>query len=194
MFEIDLCSRGRHILEDVNKMAKSGMEKMGCIDFLVDNAAVRTTAPLDNLTEGIWDTALDVNPKGMFTCCKEFSSIMITQGSASIVSISSIGGILVNTHALHCFAAKAGGVHLTRSIARYLAPEIRVNAVASGWLKETGMIPDLTEETLNRIGAKTPLRKLGTPADFTEALLFLAASAHFVTGQLSVVEGGITIS
>lgn len=83
---------------------------------------------------------------------------------------------------------------MTRNLARYLAPEVRVNAVAPGWLTEPGMVPDLTEETLNKIRARPPLRRLGTPADVTEVVLFLAASAHFVTGQLIVVDGGITIS
>jgi 3-oxoacyl-[acyl-carrier protein] reductase len=180
-------------LVDVTRMAATVMEKMGRIDFLINNAGFRTTASIDQLDEKAWDEVIDVNLKGIFTCCKEFGAIMKTQGSGSIVNISSIGGIVVDVYAPHYSAAKAGGIHLARNLARSLAPEVRVNTVAPGWLS-VGMIPDLPEETLNKIKLKTPLNRIGTPGDVTEVVLFLAAAAHFVTGQLVVVDGGISIS
>lgn len=179
-------------LAEVTRMAGTVMEKMGRVDFLINNAGFRTTASIDQLDEGGWDEVVDVNMKGIFTCCKEFGSIMKTQGSGSIVNISSIGGIVVDVHAPHYSAAKAGGIHLARNLARSLAPQVRVNTVAPGWLS-VGMIPDLPAETLNKIKSKTPLNRLGTPSDVTEVVLFLAAAAHFVTGQLIVVDGGISI-
>ena len=178
----------QQIAETINKI----IDKFSKIDILVNNAGIARDNLVLRLSENDWDSVLAVNLKGAFICSKVCSKYMVKQRSGKIVNISSIIGIVGNAGQANYSASKAGLIGLTKSLARELGSRnVCVNAVAPGYIKTrmTDKLPDkLKEEMLKSI----PLNRLGTPADVSQAVVFLASSeANYITGQVLVVDGGM---
>ncbi len=181
---------------EVRAMVERAVDAFGSVDVLVNNAATTAFvnfADLDGLSEEQWDRILAVNLKGPFFCSRAVAGAMKAAGAGAIVNIASIAGIRAVGSSIAYAASKAGLINLTIALARVLAPEVRVNCVAPGfidtrWLRQgLGSVFELAKQ---RTAEQTPLRRVSTPEDVAQVVLSLIEGADFVTGQTIVVDGG----
>jgi 3-oxoacyl-[acyl-carrier protein] reductase len=181
-------------MEDCESIVSTCMDNFEKIDILVNNAGITRDNILLRMSEEEWDRVIDVNLKGTFNCVKAFARPMIKQRSGRIINISSVIGLGGNAGQANYAASKAGIIAFSKSVASELGSRgITCNVVAPGFI-ETDMTKELPEEM--REGAKQgiPLKRLGTPEDIASSVLFLAgAGAAYVTGQVIVVDGGMTL-
>lgn len=181
----------------VRTMVQKTVEQLGRIDILVNNAGFTKRIDhrdLEGVSEEVWDRTMDVNLKGIFFCCRAVVPYMKQQGNGSIINIASVAGIKGTGSSIPYAASKGGVITLTKSLARVLAPEIRVNAVAPG-LVETRWIQGWDDVDQARQQAIREMRmgRILTPEDVAEVVLFLATQASMVTGQTIVIDGCRTI-
>lgn len=180
---------------DVSKRAEvlalfAAIEKdFGRLDILVNNAGIFFPAKFEDLTEEQWDRILDVNLKSQFLCSQAAAPLLRRSGQGRIINFASLGGILAWPAYTHYCVSKAGVIMLTRCLARALAPEITVNAIAPGTISFPNDAPEIAESFIQR----APLGRTGTPQDIEDAVVFLAQSP-FVTGQVLVVDGGRSLT
>lgn len=171
-----------------NALART-VERFGRLDIVVNNAGKYEDVAFEAMSEQQWDDMLDTNLKGPFLVSRYAVPLLRRAGGGRIINIASIGAIRAfPTHAHYC-ASKAGLAHLTRAMARALAPEIQVNAVAPGLIC-TG--PQLSKWE-QRMCERTPLRRAGTVADVAAAVRFLATCNPFITGEMLAVDGGLSL-
>jgi NAD(P)-dependent dehydrogenase (short-subunit alcohol dehydrogenase family) len=162
--------------------------EFGRLDVLVNNAGMFFPAKFEELTEEQWDTILDANLKSQFLCSQTAAPLLSRGGQGRIINFASLGGLLAWPAYTHYCVSKAGVIMLTRCLARALAPEITVNAIAPGTISFPGDAPDIAEDFIRR----APLHRTGGPQDIDAAVIFLARSP-FITGQVLVVDGGRTL-
>jgi 3-oxoacyl-[acyl-carrier protein] reductase/pteridine reductase len=178
----------------VRAMMKEAGRELGRIDILVNNAANYEDVPFEKLTVKQWDAIFASNARGPFLVSREALKWMRRKRGrnagpieAKIINMGSLGGLRPwPTHAHYC-ASKAALHMLTKAMAKALAPEIAVNAVAPG-------VIDLGEESrsfMRHMAAETPMRRNGSGEDVAEAVLFFATAPQFITGQILVVDGGL---
>ena len=179
-------SRPRQVAAMFGKVEKS----FDRLDVLVNNAGVFFPRTWDEIEEKDWDRVLGANLKGPFFCAQAAARIMMRQGGGDIINISSLGGLQAWPSYAHYCASKAGLISLTRTLAKALAPMIRVNSVAPGSI----LFPD-EERTpaVRKIISAIPLRKGGSADDIAQTVLFLATRSDFITGQVFAVDGGKSI-
>ena len=178
------------IATQVQDMVETIIGKFGRIDILVNNAGITRDALLKDMTEDMFNMALNVNLKGVWLCIKHVAPYMAEQRYGKIVNISSraaSGAVAQSNYS----AAKAGVVGLTRSIALEFAHlNINVNAVSPGFVY-TPLTCAYDQNIIDRKVETTPLRRGGKPDDIANAVLFLASDeASFITGQTLNVCGG----
>jgi NAD(P)-dependent dehydrogenase (short-subunit alcohol dehydrogenase family) len=180
--QADLCS-----LAQIKRLFQQTVDQFGRLDILVNSAANFLPAHLDDTTEKMWDTALDTNLKAPFFCAQA-AAPLLKQSRGVIINFADIGGILPwPGYIPHC-ASKAGVIMLTKCLAKALAPEVRVNAIAPGTITMSG---DPTEWEADFI-RRAPLHRTGTPDDVADAISYLIHS-KFVTGQVLIIDGGRTL-
>jgi len=179
----------------VRAMMKEAGRELGRIDILVNNAANYETAEFERLTVAQWDAIFASNARGPFLVSREALPWMRrkrgagTSGvEAKIINMGSLGGLRPwATHAHYC-SSKAALHMLTKVMAKALAPEIAVNAVAPGMI-------DLKEKSaaafMRRMARQTPMRRNGRAEEIAEAVLFFATAPQFITGQILAVDGGL---
>ena len=184
---------------DVSKQAEavdlmaSAEREYGRIDFLINNAGWSTRVPhaqLDDLTDEIWSHTMDVNLHGLFYCVRAAVPYLKKQEGSSIVNISSVASITGQGSSMVYAASKAGVVTMTKSLARALAPGIRVNVVLPGFVRTR--FAGWPQETFDASEKITPLRRLPSVEDIAEATFFMAAVAKSTTGEKLVVDGGMS--
>ncbi len=182
----------------VNALKAQVAEAFGRIDVLVNNAGIARNAAAEAMTDEDWHDVVDVNLNGVFYASRTFGAHMLERGRGAIVNIASMSGLIVNKPQGQAAynAAKAGVIHLTRSMAaEWAARGVRVNAVSPGYIGT-----DMTRSALERFPdwgrewmAMTPAGRLGTPRDVALAVTYLASdAAAYVTGANLVVDGGYT--
>ena len=160
---------------------------LGGIDVLVNNAANYETAEFEKLTVAQWDAIFASNARGPFLVSRE-ALPYLRKRRGRIVNMGSLGGLRPwATHAHYC-SSKAAVHMLTKVMAKALAPEVAVNAVAPGMI-------DLGEKAaasfMRRMARQTPMRRNGTAADIVAAVMFFATAPSFITGQVLAVDGGL---
>ncbi len=168
-------------------------ERFGGVDVLVNNAGVAVDGVIGLVNEDDMDTVIDLNLKATIRVTRAVVRRMLRQGTGRVINISSIVG-LSGYRGLGVYSAtKAALDGLTRSLARELGGKgITVNSVAPGYLL-TEMSHGLDADDLKQIERRTPAGRLGEPEDVAAAVLFLASpQAAFITGQVLVVDGGLT--
>ena len=181
---------------EVRSMVERAQDAFGSIDVLVNNAATTTFvnfADLEALTEEQWDRILAVNLKGPFFCSRAVAEHMKAAGEGAIVNIASVAGVRAIGSSIAYAASKAGLINLTVALARVLAPEVRVNCVAPGFIDTRWLRRGLGSafEPIKRQAAEqTPLGRVSTPEDIAQVVLSLIEGADFVTGQTIVADGG----
>lgn len=178
-------------------MVEAAIGALGGLDFLVNNAGTSGTrdkippAELDQMTEEFWQLLLNTNLIGAFRCAHAAAEALKARKGA-IVNMTSIAGIGQQGSSIAYAASKSALVSLTRSLARGLAPEVRVNAVAPGQTR-TPWTEDWPEERKQWARDQSVLKRRSNPEDIAEAVLYLCAGAGMVTGHVLVVDGGMTL-
>ena len=167
--------------------------EFGRLDVLVNNAA-RTHfvnhSHLEELTEEMWDQILQTNLKGPYFCTRAAAPLLRKSGAGAVVNVSSIAGLSGEGSSIAYAASKGGLNTMTRSLARALAPQIRVNAVCPGPVDSRWLKAVMTEADLAARTASYPLQRPAQPDDIADAVIFLATGTTLTTGQCLVVDGG----
>ncbi|MFQ5514924.1 MAG: SDR family NAD(P)-dependent oxidoreductase [Myxococcota bacterium] len=184
---------------DCRAMVDAAVREFGRLDILVNNAATTSFVPhseLERVADEDWDRILAVNVKGPFQCARAARGALEASGNAEIVNVSSVAGIAGMGSSIPYCASKAALNVLTVSLARVLAPRIRVNAVAPGaitgrWL-QAGLGPayDAVMESFKQGAA---LQRVCEPEDVADAILGLITGSDLVTGQVLICDGGMTL-
>jgi len=177
--------------EDVQRMIEESVKHFGAIDILVNNAGIVFGVPILEKTVEQWERTLRVNLIGTFLCIKYALPHMKGRVGAAIVNISSTNGIdSLSPESADYDTSKAGVISLTKNFAQTLAPEIRVNSVAPGWV-DTEINKDLSKEFIKSETDKIALGRWGRPEEIAKTVLFLCSEdASFITGSTIVVDGG----
>jgi 3-oxoacyl-[acyl-carrier protein] reductase len=183
----------RHMLATVG-------ERFGHLDALVNNAG--TTAKwkikdLESLDMAEWDRVFAVNVRGTFQVTRAAVPLLKKGTDPAIVNTASIVGLRPGPQPLPYAASKAAIVNLTKTLAYNLGPEIRVNAVAPGWMEGDWMqrmLGDKYEDLMGKRAKLTPLRRCVTADDVAETMLSLIEGNRFVTGEVVVIDGGFSSS
>jgi NAD(P)-dependent dehydrogenase (short-subunit alcohol dehydrogenase family) len=173
--------------KSVREMVKEVAAELGGIDVLVNNAANYETAEFEKITLAQWDAIFASNTRGPFLVSRE-ALPYLRKRQGRIINMGSLGGLRPwATHAHYC-SSKAAVHMLTKVMAKALAPEIAVNAVAPGMI-------DLGEKAaaafMKKMAKQTPMHRNGTAADIAAAAMFFAAAPQFITGQVLAVDGGL---
>jgi len=185
---------------DCRRLVETAVKELGRLDVLVQSAGVTSFiahADLDKVADDDWDRILNVNLKGPFQCARAARKPMQDAGAGAIVNVSSIAGVAGVGSSIPYCASKAALNNLTVTLARALAPTIRVNAVAPGfitgrWLE--GGLGAGYEPIKKAMESRAPLKKVCSPEDVADAILGLVTGSELVTGQVLVVDGGLLIA
>jgi 3-oxoacyl-[acyl-carrier protein] reductase len=183
----------------VRAMIKGVEGAFGRLDALVNNAG--TTAAwkpkdLETLSLDEWDRVFAVNVRGLFQVTRA-SIKLLRQSQGCVVNTASIVGLRPGPQPLPYAASKAAVVNLTKTLAWNLGPEIRVNAVAPGWMEGDWMkrmLSDKYDDLMGKRAKATPLKRVVTADDVAETMMSLILSNRFVTGEVIVIDGGFTAS
>jgi 3-oxoacyl-[acyl-carrier protein] reductase len=174
-------------------LARCGQE-LGRLDVLVNNAGTTYFVEhrdLEGLTEAMWDRILAVNLKGPYFVTRAAVELLRASGGGAIVNVASVAGIAGSGSSIAYAASKGGLITMTKSLARALAPQIRVNAVCPGPIRSRWLAG--REAMIEAALAVTPLARASTPEEVADVIVFLACDAGMMTGQAVVVDGGRTM-
>ena len=183
----------------VRAMAKQVEAAFGRLDVLVNNAG--TTAAwkpkdLETLSLEEWDRVFAVNVRGLFQVTRA-AVPLLKASKGCIVNTASIVGLRPGPQPLPYAASKAAVVNLTKTLAWNLGPDIRVNAVAPGWMEGEWMkrmLKDKYADLMEKRAKATPLRRVVRADDVADTMMSLVQSNRFVTGEVIVIDGGFTAS
>jgi NAD(P)-dependent dehydrogenase (short-subunit alcohol dehydrogenase family) len=181
---------------ECRRLAEAIAARESSLDVLVNNAGATWGAPLEQFDEAAWQRALALNVEGVFHLTKFLLPLLGAAGTADeparVINIGSIDGIRVPLMENYSYSASKAAVHmLTRHLAKRLAPEITVNAIAPGPF-ESKMMAATLEAFGEQIAANAPLKRIGRPDDMAGAAIYLASRAGaYLTGAVIPVDGGI---
>jgi 3-oxoacyl-[acyl-carrier protein] reductase len=183
----------------VRAMLQQVKQRFGRLDVLVNNAG--TTASwkpkdLETLSLEEWDRVFAVNVRGLFQVTRA-AVPLLKEAKGCVVNTASIVGLRPGPQPLPYAASKAAVVNLTKTLAWNLGPEIRVNAVAPGWMEGDWMkrmLKDKYDDLMGKRAKATPLKRVVTADDVAETMMSLVQSNRFVTGEVIVIDGGFTAS
>jgi 3-oxoacyl-[acyl-carrier protein] reductase len=184
----------------VRKMLAAVGEAFGHLDALVNNAGITASwkpRDLESLDMDEWDRVFAVNVRGTFQVTRAAVPLLKKGSNPSIVNTASIVGLRPGPQPLPYAASKAAIVNMTKTLAWNLGPDIRVNAVAPGWMEGDWMQRMLGEKYEDLMGKRaklTPLRRCVTADDVAETMMTLITANRFVTGEIIVIDGGFTSS
>ncbi len=175
-------------MEELPRLVETVEAKLGPVDILVNNAGIFGAAEWDKVSEDFWDRFQNVNLKAQFFLAQAAAPGMKKRGRGRIVNLASMGGMRAWPSFIPYCVSKAGAIMLTRCLARALAPEVTVNAVAPGTIQFSGETID--ENYIRR----APLHRTGSGDDIAKAVLYFCTQAEFVTGQVLLVDGGYSLT
>ena len=180
-------------------MVEEAERVFGRLDVLVNNAGTTRFIPhddLDAVTEDDWNTILGVNLRGAFQCTRAARALLCADGGGEVVMTSSVAGLIGTGTSIPYCASKAGLNNLTVTLARVLGPDVRVNAVAPGfldgsWLRDS--LGDQYETIKGVMASRSPLGRVSSPDDVGEVILSIITGSDLITGHVVPVEAGILI-
>ncbi|WP_283402031.1 SDR family oxidoreductase [Halorubrum sp. DM2] len=176
--------------DSLETLRDTTIEEVGDVDILVNSAGTVAQSPITEMTDEEWQQDIEVDLTGVFTACRVFAREM---DAGSIINISSMSADQAReARAAYC-AAKSGVNGLTRAAAADLAPDIRVNAIAPGFVKTEMAGPKLDDgsEFRETVDERTPMGRVATPDEMVGTALYLASdAASFTTGEVITVDGG----
>jgi 3-oxoacyl-[acyl-carrier protein] reductase len=171
------------------------VEQFGTVDLLVANAGIWEGAPVEELSEEVWDRVIDANLKGTWAACRAVVPLMKKQRRGGIVIVSSTAGQRGEAGYSNYAASKGGQISFTKALAVELAPDIRVNSVAPGWVDtdlNNGVFGD--PQFRQKIVDGIPLQRVASADDVALAIVFLASNwAGHITGEILNVNGGAVL-
>lgn len=205
----ELTAAGHHALfvhtdvtseSSIKQAVEQTVAHFGKLNLLVNNAGITFRYTATTMDEAQWNTAMDVDVKGVWLCCKYALPHMIEAGSGSIVNLSSVHGRVTAPKHFPYGAAKAAVLGLTRNLALdYGAQNIRVNAICPGWVRSEAVQQWIDSQPdprayEDRILSFQPLGRIGTPEEIANLVAFIASDeASYMTGAELVIDGGLTI-
>lgn len=189
--DVMLCKCNVSSEDGVKGMVNSIIDNYGNIDVLVNNAGIAIDTTFDDKKIENFKKILNVNLIGPFILSREVGNCMLKQGFGSIINVSSTNALdTYYEYSLDYDASKAGLVSLTHNLAKYYAPNIRVNAVAPGWVG-TEMNKELDSSYIKEECDKIYLKRFAKPEEIAKAIYFLASDdASYITGEVLRVDGG----
>src|SRR5271168_4208194 len=171
-------------LGEIKNLLAQTAQHFGRLDILINSAANFFETPFALTTEAEWNRALDSNLKAPFFCAQ--AAVPLLKSSRGvIINFADVGGILGWPGFIPHSISKAGVIMLTRTLAKELAPEVRVNAIAPGTITMPGDPPEWEADFVKL----APLQRTGTPSDIADAVIYLI-QAKFMTGHTLVLDGG----
>jgi 3-oxoacyl-[acyl-carrier protein] reductase len=181
-------------------MAATALDAFGRVDVLVNNAGTTKFIPhadFDAVDPDDWDRILAVNVRGPFQCARAARHALAADGGGEIVNVTSIAGLRGTGSSIPYCASKAALNNLTLTLARSLGPNIRVNAVApgfiaGGWLEEG--LAGAYEPVRKAFADRSPLGRVSTAEDVAAAIVSLITGSDMVTGQVLACEGGMLVN
>jgi 3-oxoacyl-[acyl-carrier protein] reductase len=182
-------------VEQAYALVQATVERMGRVDLLVANAGIWEGAPVEEMSEEVWDRVIDANLKGTWATCRAVVPVMKQQRRGAIVIVSSTAGQRGEAGYSNYAASKGGQISFTKALSSELAPDIRVNSVAPGWV-DTGLNDGVfgDERHKEKIIEGIPLRRLATADDVALSIVFLASDwARHITGEILNVNGGAVL-
>ena len=177
--------------DQIKEMIDLTVKELGGIDILVNNAGRTRFVPLpdiDDVTDEDWDSILQLNVKGAFYATRACVPHMRARGGGLVVNVSSIAGHTGAGSSIPYAVSKGALTTLTKSLAKALAPAIRVNAVAPG-IVTTRWVAG-REEHVERYAKDTPMQRAAGPDDVARVIVSFATHGTFLTGEITVVDGG----
>jgi 3-oxoacyl-[acyl-carrier protein] reductase len=190
LFKCDVSDDG-----SVRKMLAAVGQEFGRLDALVNNAGITSNVKpgdFEAMTAEEWDRVFAVNVRGMFQVTRA-AAPLLKAAHGSVVNTASIVGLRPGPQPLPYAASKAAVVSLTKLLALNLAPDVRVNAVAPGWMEGDWMkrmLMDRYDDLLARRAKSTPMRRCATAEDVAEVIVSLITGNRFVNGEIIVIDGG----
>jgi 3-oxoacyl-[acyl-carrier protein] reductase len=181
------------IEKEVNELVSYIVATFGTVDALVNNASITAQIAMDNIdavTDEVWDSLFNVNVKGMFHCIKAVVPYMKKQQSGVIVNMGSVAGMTGIGSSIPYAATKSAIHTMTRSLAIALAPNIRVNCISPGAIETRWWSGN--EDKMYQLAGNLPLKRISTPDDIAEAILFQLTQKS-VTGQVFTIDNGQTL-
>ena len=178
-------------------MVQETIQTFGGLDYLINNAGISgTKEPIPNsdfarLTDDFWDAILTTNLIGPFRCAKAAADAL-RQSRGAVVNTASTAGLNTVGSSIAYGASKAGLINLTKNLARGLAPEVRVNAVAPG-VVDTEWTRTWPKEAKQSAVDRAVLKRICTAQDVADVIVFLCAGTSMITGQTIVVDGGFSL-
>jgi len=174
--------RNYNQVKDMMELVK---KKLGKVDILVNNAGTPgLNSDIENISIEEWNNVIDVNLTGVFNCCKAAKTELV-KNKGKIVNISSIAGKMGGTIGCHYAASKAGVIGLTFALARELAPQVTVNAIAPGPV-DTELLP---VEIKNKLSKETPFGRIAKPEEIAHTVIYLLEN-DYVSGEVIDVNAG----
>lgn len=177
------------------EIAKQTLAAFGRIDLLVCNAGVWDGAPIDEMSEELWNKVINTNLKSAWAMTKVCVPAMKKQASGAIVMVSSTSGQRGEPNYSNYSASKGGQISFTKALACELAPKIRVNAVAPGWI-ETAMVRPVFEDAAyeQSVIDSIPLKRIATTDDVALSICFLLSDwSRHITGEILNINGGAVL-
>jgi 3-oxoacyl-[acyl-carrier protein] reductase len=180
-------------LDQAERLLKQTVEHFGRLDFLICNAGIWEGAPVEAISEELWNKTLEINLKGTWSACRAAVPLMKQQGFGRIVIVSSTAGQRGEAKFSNYAASKGGQISFTKSLAPELGPfGINVNCVAPGWV-QTEMTTEALGDTATSESIKkgSPLGRVATPEEIAGPIAFLCSAwANHITGEVLNVNGG----
>lgn len=176
--------------EEVRAMVQATVQRFGTVDLLVNNASITRHISMDDLeaaTGEVWDDLFDVNVKGMFYCARAVAPYMKAHHQGAIVNLGSIAGQTGLGSSLPYAVSKAAVHGLTKSLAKALAPDIRVNCIVPGAVATRWW--DGREAQMNKLAPRLLLKRISTPEDIA-SMICAALEQEAMTGQIIMVDSG----
>lgn len=185
--EAELMQADLDELRQVKQLIDSVRERWGRLDVLVNSAAIFPRTPWDEIDETVWEQTIRTNLKAPFFTAWNAAGLMRENEGGKIVFIADWAGFRPYRNYLPYVISKGGVITMTKAMAKELAPDIAVNAIAPGPVM---LPPDFSDEDANKIVDDTLLKRLGSPQDIAQSVVYLVAMTDFVTGHVMVVDGG----
>lgn len=189
--ETDICRR-----EDVEAMMARTVDEFGKVDVLVNNAGISAVADAETMTDTQWQSVIDTNLTGLFTCAQQAARHMLPQGRGKIINIASMYGISASSYVSQAsyVASKAGVLGVTRELAVEWAPKgLHVVALAPGFFRsdQTVWAFEENKELGEKLLAKVPMGRMGKLEELEGTIVYLASDASgYMNGQALVLDGG----
>lgn len=182
-------------VSDIKKMVNSAIEKYGRIDVLVNSAGVNIRKLSVEYSEEEWDYIININLKGSYFSCVEVGKHMVSQGSGAIINIASLQSHITLPRLSIYAASKAGIKQFTKGLANEWAQAgVRINSISPAFIA-TPLVEKVVQDAAWRqiIDSRTPMKRLGTPEEVADLIIFLASSrSSYITGTDITIDGGWT--